>query len=38
MTANRPSFLTMSAFVAFAAFLVAAAASPVLHIAAQVVA
>jgi hypothetical protein len=38
MTANRPSILTMSFFVAFAALLVAAAASPVLNVAAQVIA
>ena len=38
MTATRPSFLTMSGFVLAAALLVAAAVSPIIQVAAQVVA
>ena len=38
MTATRPSLFLMTAFVLAAAALFAAAASPVLHVAASVVA
>ncbi len=38
MTATRPSILTMSGFVLAAALLFAAAAMPVIQVAAQVVA
>lgn len=38
MTATRPSSLTMTAFVLVAALLVAVAASPILQIAALVIA
>ena len=38
MTATRPSFLTMSGFVLIAALLVAAAVSPILAMATQVIA
>lgn len=38
MTATRPSFVTMTAFFAAATALVLVAASPLLNIAAQVVA
>jgi hypothetical protein len=37
MTATRPSFLLMSAFVLTATALFVAAASPILHVAASVV-
>ena len=38
MTANRPNLLTMSGFVLVATLLVAAAISPILDVAARVVA